>query len=315
MVAALIASTGYAVAMADYEGLGDNFSPQPYVHGASLAQQVIDMLRASRTIINETTSPCTWNSQLFLMGYSEGGYVTMTATRELQLNHANEFTVTASAPLSGPHDLSGVMRTLMLSNNTSMAPYFLPFLLTGYNYAYGLQTSIFNPGLTMGSPFNTTLPLLFKGTTQSDEISVAMGMNFSSNPPGIVPKSVLITSFINQLNTDTFTGSAYDFLRRNDSYRVSQNDISIWKPTVPILMLHHIDDELVPYTNSKEAFINFSSVGAKMHISNGPGAKLVPTFTPSLISISALYPTKTVHFGAAFPELSDGWKWIDGFKQ
>src|SRR6185369_3280440 len=35
MVAAAIASTGYAVAMADYEGMGDNTSPQPYVHGTS----------------------------------------------------------------------------------------------------------------------------------------------------------------------------------------------------------------------------------------------------------------------------------------
>jgi len=54
MVAAAIASTGYAVAMADYEGLGDNTGIQPYVHGSSLAQQVIDMLRASRDIIGGT---------------------------------------------------------------------------------------------------------------------------------------------------------------------------------------------------------------------------------------------------------------------
>ena len=122
MVAAAIASTGYAVAMADYEGLGDNTSPQPYVHGTSLAQQVIDMLRASRNLIAGTASPCSWNSQLFLMGYSEGGYVTMTTTRELQLKHAAEFTVTASAPLSGPHDLSGSMRTLILSTISPRPP-------------------------------------------------------------------------------------------------------------------------------------------------------------------------------------------------
>lgn len=130
MVAAAIASTGYAVAMADYEGLGDNTDVQPFVHGASLAKQVVGMLKASRDIINASSAPCSWNSQLFLMGYSEGGYVTMTTTRELQLNHAGEFSVTAAAPLSGPHDLSGEMRTLILSSNTSKAPYFLPFLLT-----------------------------------------------------------------------------------------------------------------------------------------------------------------------------------------
>jgi len=311
MAATLIASTGYAVAMADYEGLGDNTSPQPYVHGSSLAQQVIDMLRASRDRIAGTTSPCSWNSQLFLMGYSEGGYVTMATTRELQLNHAAEFTVTASAPLSGPHDLSGEMRTLILSNNTSKAPYFLPFLLTGYNYAYG-QTSVFNPLSAMLSPFNTTVPPRFDGSTQSDMINEAMGMAFS--PVNlIVPKSVLTTTFASQLATDTLPGSAFDFLRRNDSYRVSQTDISTWKPTVPIRMYHHRNDELVPYANSQVAFNAFSSVGAKMHIPNGPGVELLEE-TVSL-TISPSDPVRTVHLGAAFPELSKGWKWFnDNFK-
>ncbi len=311
MVAALIASTGYAVAMADYEGLGDNTGPQPYVHGASRAQQVIDMLRASRDRIAGVTSPCSWNNQLFLMGYSEGGYVTMTTTRELQLNHAAEFTVTASAPLSGPHDLSGEMRTLMLSNNTSKAPYFLPFLLTGYNYAYG-QASVFNPLSAMLPPFNTTVPPRFDGSTQSDKISETMGMTFSPVKL-IVPKSVLTTTFIDQLTTDTSAGSAFDFLRRNDSYRVSQTNISTWKPTVPIRMYHHRGDELVPYANSQVAFNAFSSVGAKMRIPNGPGVELLEE-TVSL-TISPSDPVRTVHLGAAFPELSKGLKWFnDNFK-
>jgi hypothetical protein len=35
---------------------------------------------------------------------------------------------------------------------------------------------------------------------------------------------------------------------------------------------------------------------------------------PVLINISS-DPVRTVHFAAAFPELSDGWKWLDGFKK
>ncbi len=316
MVAAAIASTGYAVAMADYEGLGDNTSPQPYVHGTSLAQQVIDMLRASRDLIGGTvgnsSSPCLWNRQLFLMGYSEGGYVTMMTTRELQLYHDKEFTVTASAPLSGPHDLSGEMRTLMLSSNTSKAPYFLPFLLTGYNYAYGRQTSIFTPLSAIVSPFNTTLPPKFDGNTPSDQISEAMGMSFS--PVNLIaPNTVLTTTFTNLLATDTSTGSVFDFLKQNDSYRVSPNNNSTWKPTVPIRMYHHRSDELVPYSNSQVAFNAFSTAGAKNHTPKGPGVELLEE-TVSL-SISSNDPVRTVHVGAAFPELSEGWKWLDGFKK
>ena len=306
MVAAAIASTGYAIAMADYEGMGDNTGTQPYVHGASLAQQVVGMLRASRDIIGGTSSPCSWNSQLFLMGYSEGGYVTMTATRELQLNHANEFTVTASAPLSGPHDLSGVMRAVMLSDSTSKAPYFLPFLLNGYNYAYGGQTTLFSPDFAMlhlPVAYNTTIPPLFDGNSSSDKISEAMGMIFS--PVNLIaPKSVLTPLFIDQLALPTSPLVA--FLKQNDSYRG-------WVPAVPMRMYHHRSDELVPYGNSQAAFDAFSTAGAKNHIDKGPGVELVEERVS--LSIATTDPVKTVHLGAAFPELSDGWNWLNGFKR
>jgi dienelactone hydrolase len=308
MVAAAIASTGYAVAMADYEGLGDNTSTQPYVHGTTLAQQVIDMLRASRTIISGS-SPCTWNSQLFLMGYSEGGYVTMTTTRELQLKHAAEFTVTASAPLSGPHDLSGVMRTLMLSDTPSKAPYFLPFLLSGYHYASG--ETLFNPATAMIYPYDSTIPPLFSGISPSDKISEAMGMVFSPPVTLIAAKSVLTVPFFATLSDAASPEVA--FIKQNDSYRDPLNVNSTWLPTVPMRMYHHRSDELVPYANSQVAFDAFSTVGGKNHLLRGPGVELVEERVS--FSISPSDPVKTVHLGAAFPELSDGWRWLEGFKK
>lgn len=312
MVAAAIASTGYAVAMADYEGMGDNNSTQPYVHGTTLAQQVVGMLRASRDIIGGTagssSSPCSWNSQLFLIGYSEGGYVTMTATRELQLYHASEFTVTASAPLSGPHDLSGVMRGVMLSNSTSKAPYFLPFLLTGYNYAS--RGTLFSPASVLTPPYNATIPPLFDGNSPSDKISEAMGMGFSPVSL-IVPKSVLTQPFIDQLTLDTSPVVA--FLKENDSYRLPGQVNSVWVPTVSMRMYHHKSDDLVPYGNSQAAFNAFSTAGAKNHTLRGTGVELVEERV--LLSISSTDPVKTVHLGAAFPELSDGWNWLDSFKK
>lgn len=302
MVAAAIATTGYAVALVDYEGMGDNTDTQPHVVGEVLAQQVIDLLRSSREIIAGTSSPCTWNNQLFLMGYSEGGYVTMAATRELQLNHAAEFTVTASAPLSGPHDLSGVMRGVILSDNTFKSPYFVPMILTSYNYAYGGQTALFNPATAMIAPFNTTIPPLFNGNNQSVTISEALGMNFST-PVLIVPKSVLSPEFIAQL-TDT-SSPVVALLKANDSYRLPGQPDSTWVPTVPLRMIHHPDDELVPFANSQAAFNAFITAGSVT-------VELVAE--TAVITISS-DPVKTVHVGSAFPELVRGWQWLDGFKQ
>lgn len=307
MVAAAIAATGYAVAMADYEGLGDSTEAQPYVHGTTLANQVIDMLRKSRDTIAGSDSPCKWNSQLFLMGYSEGGYVTLTTTRELELNHAAEFTVTASAPLSGPHDLSGTMRSVILSDSTFKAPYFLPFLLTGYNYAYGSQTALFNSGFALLPPYNSATPPLythFDGTWRSDEINEAMGMDYDT-PTLIVPKSVLTQQFIAELSDDA--SSLVVFLKENDSYRG-------WTPKAPIRMYHHRSDDLVPYANSQVTFNAFSSSGAKYHgvKPRTTGVELVEETTKITASSD---PAKSIHLSAALPELSKGWKWLDKFRK
>lgn len=296
MVAAAIASTGYAVVMADYEGLGDSTGPQPYVHGASLARQVVDMLRASRTIINGSSSPCSWNNQLFLMGYSEGGYVTMAATRELQLHHSAEFTVTASAPLSGPHDLSGTMRAVMLADTTSKAPYFLPFVLNSYNYVYSGQTTLFSPASTLLPTIASTVPPLFNGNYPSDKISEAMGMSFDPAQL-IVPKSTLTSQFLEQLALDN--SPAVNFLRENDSYRG-------WTPTVPIRMVHHGNDELVPYANSRVAFESFSTAGAKRYVTLVRETLAIPVSSN---------PVMTTHVSAAFPILFNGWQWLETFKK
>jgi len=77
-------------------------------------------------------------------------------------------------------------------------------------------------------------------------------------------------------------------------------------------MIHHKSDDLVPYGNSQVAFNAFSTAGAKNHIVMGPGVELVEETVTINISTD---PVTTVHFSAAFPELSDGWKWLDSFRK
>lgn len=180
---------------------------------------------------------------------------------------------------------------------------------TSYNYVSG--GTLFNPASAMISTLSTTVPPLFAGNTPSDLINEAMGMKYSPSVQLIVPRSVLVQAFIDQLNL--LTGPLVDFLKQNDSYRNPANLNTAWVPTIPIRMYHHRSDELVPYSNSQIAFNAFSTAGAKNHIPKGPGVELVEE--PVFLNIAANDPVKTVHVGAAFPELSDGWNWIETFKQ
>jgi len=105
-VSAMYASSGnYVVAAADYIGLGDDTSHfHPYVHAASEASASLDCIRAARTLCQRLGF--TLDTKLFLAGYSQGGHSTMALTQTIDNLNSTEFQPLASAPMSGPYDLS-----------------------------------------------------------------------------------------------------------------------------------------------------------------------------------------------------------------
>ena len=60
------------------------------------------MIRAAQELILEPglNPDVNWNGQLFITGYSEGGYTTLSAQKLIEEEHPYEFNITASAPNS-----------------------------------------------------------------------------------------------------------------------------------------------------------------------------------------------------------------------
>ncbi|NTW49281.1 MAG: hypothetical protein HGB19_06055, partial [Chlorobiales bacterium] len=168
------ASTGYAVCVPDYLGLGaaqneSSHRLHPFLHSKSLATTVIDMLRATKAACTKNGTAS--NGQLFLMGYSEGGYATMAAQREIEQHYQDEFSVTASAPMAGPYDLSGVMVERILADQYHPSPAYLPYLLLAYNQVYKIFPDIRD---IFAPPFDRVVPELFDGCKMLDEINSAL---------------------------------------------------------------------------------------------------------------------------------------------
>ena len=81
--AVVLASLGYIVVTADYVGYGvSKGAPHPYLLSAPSAAAVIDLLTAAKAW--RSRNNVADNGQLFLAGYSEGGYATVAALRALQ---------------------------------------------------------------------------------------------------------------------------------------------------------------------------------------------------------------------------------------
>ena len=111
------ASHGYVVVIPDYLGYGDSASLgyHPYLLAETNAATVIDAMRAARNWVaqNGVAQGVALNSQVFLDGTSEGGYVTMATQRTMERDLASEFTLTAVVPTSGPYDLGTTMLTFL----------------------------------------------------------------------------------------------------------------------------------------------------------------------------------------------------------
>ena len=233
-----LAASGYMVVSADYLGLGESETLHPYVHGHTLATTIIDALRSARHLAAEQDIQL--NKQLFLAGYSEGGYATMAAHREIQAHYSDEFTVTASAPIAGPYDLSGTMRQRLLDEAPLPSPFYFPYTVLAYNQVYGLSDQLSD---FFQSPYDQTVSTLYDGNHSGSEINSALP-----------DKQQLYTAALYDLLADGQSSWLQLALAENDSYR--------WIPEAPMYLFHCINDNNVPFENTQIAYDYFQSVGA-----------------------------------------------------
>jgi len=273
LVIGLAESTdGYVVSMPDYLGLGDGPGFHPYIHAASEASASLDMIRAVREA--QDTLGFELNGQLFLVGYSQGGHATMALHRLIETSFSNEFTVTASAPMSGPYDVSGVQADVIVNDSVYSQPGYLPYILMSYNMVYGFYSDFSTVVL---SPYDTVLPPLLDGWHGMDELNAAM-----PSIPNHIMKPEVLDSFIN--NQDHYFRVA---LRDNDVYD--------WTPVAPLKMFYCEADDEVYYLNAFVAYDKFIENGSTSVSKESAGANFG-------------------HFECAFYALLGGKNWFDTFR-
>lgn len=236
----MAATSGYAMVMPDYIGLGNSPGIHPYQHTESQATASIDIMRVCRTICEQENRSL--NGQLFILGYSQGGHATLGTHRMIQEELNGEFTVTASAPGSGAYDLSDSQLEMVASFDPYSVPGYLPFLIQSYQHVYGnlydsLQ-QIYVP------PYDQTLPPLLQGNHGMWEVDNAM-------PP--VPRDIIQPDYADAFFSDT-THPAYLALKANDVYE--------WVPDAPVLFNYCRNDEQVSFENTIVASSYMINAGA-----------------------------------------------------
>lgn len=250
LLVAMYAAQGFVVVAPNYLGYDGSLDWHPYLNAESQATDMIDALRAAKSQL-ATAGGTTASPALLLTGYSQGGHVAMATHREIESNYASEFTVTASAPMSGPYNL-------VTSVDVAMGPgpipagseLFTPLLLTSYQRSYG---GIYGAASDVyQSPYDTTAPNLLP-----NELSISDLLAANKLPPDPTLRKLFGDG---GLVTDAFrAGYATSPFRT----ALLNNTLLGWTPQHPMAMCGGAQDPTIFYSvNTTAAQADFASRNA-----------------------------------------------------
>ena len=231
--------TTYVTLLPDYLGLGSSNVFHPYQINTPSATSSVDMIYASKEFCR--IKDIYINDQIFITGYSEGGYVSAATQKMIEEDHSDSLNIAASALCAGAYDMSGTMFDLMISNQEYGEPYYLPYILFAYQDSYNILDSVsdfFKP------EYADTLINLFNGNHTGGTINSIM--------PSI-PMEALSEDFLINALSD---------INHPLRIRLRENDLYDWTPQSPTNLIHSYQDELVPYQNSEIAYQKFIDNGA-----------------------------------------------------
>ncbi|HTX24458.1 MAG TPA: prolyl oligopeptidase family serine peptidase [Steroidobacteraceae bacterium] len=235
LVAAVFAAQGYIVVAPNYAGYDVSSLPyHPFLNGDQQPKDMADALAAARTALPNTFTPSTSdNGQLFVTGYSEGGYVAMATVKAMT---AAGQTVTASAGLSGPYAIEALVDAVFLGSVDVGSTEFTPLLITSYQEAYGNlytePTDIYEPQYAPNMfellPSTTPLDTLYANGTLPETAL------FSNSTP-VIPGNPQLTALLAIPSNPVFAvGFGTPNLIAND-YRVSYAADALTNPDGAVL--------------------------------------------------------------------------------
>ncbi|WP_205499865.1 alpha/beta hydrolase family protein [Rufibacter psychrotolerans] len=236
----LFGSVGYVTVIPDFIGYGTTKDlVHPYYDEEHSAAAVVDMLKAARFYLQQ--QQIATNDNLFLVGYSEGGYVTLAAQKEMEADADHDLELTAVAAGAGGYDLIGMMNTIA-TVPTYVEPSFLPLILHGYNVTYGWNrpfTDFFQ------QPYAGKLPGLLDGTRDREQINSELTTT---------PSQLFAPTFYANLSSPTGELALKQAL--------TQNSLLDWTPQAPTRLYHGTQDEAVFYQTTVTAYDRFRAQGA-----------------------------------------------------
>jgi pimeloyl-ACP methyl ester carboxylesterase len=248
---------GFAVAMPDGDGMGADPSPRmhAYCSAETTARCALDMIRAVRGELGDKRIfddvNYIWDGETYLVGYSEGGYITMAMLKELATHPAlADIRLNGAACMGAPLDLARMVRALVAEKTAPYSrPYIPAYLLAAWHELHPAEVSFaqaVNPALLKRDATGNVEDWL-QGRLGGAEISALIQARLTGNQAELVPPRRVLTEAWIRDAVETPSSGLNRLLEANSL-------VGGWKPAVPVLLAHDPFDETVPSSGTQAIF-------------------------------------------------------------
>jgi predicted esterase len=237
VASAVFAGHGYLLVAPDYIGLGTSTEPHPYYHTESIANAVVDLLRASRDVV--AAAGFAWPNALFLAGFSQGGHATLATQRALEANPLDCLHVTASGSVAGPVDLAGIQFPAALQGRSPFASLYIAWIANTYARVYAMPLDS-----VIREPYASRLATLFDGAHDGEAIVAALPRQ---------PREMMAPAFLADFDAQRPTWFVA---------RLVENGLVGWTPHAPVRLYYGDGDVAVEPEDARIAVAAFTSRGA-----------------------------------------------------
>lgn len=278
---AQFAAKGYVVVMPNYTGYGASKLPyHPYLNADAQSKDVVDGLRAAKSLLPKISTGTSMGKALFVAGYSQGGHVAMATVRALQSDYASEFKLTASVPMSGPYALSDLASLIFSGQQIIGASLFVPMMVdsfqNSYGNVYGAASEVY------AAPYSSVavglLPANDPAAATAKLPAGADGSYRTLYDQGDGQPYLLAPAFVSATKAGT----------NGFAKAVVKNTLLDWTPKAPMALCNGGLDPTVPGFNSVKASASFSAKGVTVpHWDLENAASVPPTIKAAFDALKA----------------------------
>lgn len=241
-----MASNGYIMLIPDYIGFGASEELiHPYYNRTATDNAVVDMMHACYELLEQHDILAKSNGRNYLMGYSQGGWATLSAHDAIENGGVSSLEIVASSCGAGAYDLM-TMSSYVLDLETFPGPLYLPYFIYA-RQQYGTLTDPLDKFFK--EPYASRIPVLFDGSYSNGEINEQL-------------TDTIANLVSDDLRLNFLTGASFQSLREV----LAESSVPAWNTNGLINLYHGTADLNVPAEQSSSMYDSFLLAGAGQQV-------------------------------------------------